>query len=96
MFTLAVAHTASARPSLMSLSSVGTVLIWSRCEGARGLEYRLIGSAIGEASTWDGLRFTGRHWWGNIITRRIVSSLLLAMLARGTRQGDFRRPTSIR
>lgn len=46
-------------------SSVGTILIWSRCEGFDGLEYRLIGSAIGDAFNMNGLRYTGRHWWGN-------------------------------
>ncbi len=48
-------------------SSVGTILIWSRCQGSSGLEYRLIGSAIGDGFNMDGLRFTGRHWWGNVI-----------------------------
>ena len=48
-------------------SSVGTILIWSRCEGPSGLEHRLIGSAIGDGFNMDGLRFTGRHWWGNVI-----------------------------
>lgn len=48
-------------------SSVGTVLIWSRCEGAQGLEHRMIGAAIGDGFNMDGLRFTGRHWWGNAI-----------------------------
>jgi hypothetical protein len=50
-------------------SSVGTVLFWSRCEGSRGLEYRLIGSAIGDGFNRDGRRFTGRHWWGNAIAQ---------------------------
>ena len=48
-------------------SSVGTILIWSRCEGSSGLEHRLIGSAIGDGFDRRGLRFTGRHWWGNVI-----------------------------
>lgn len=48
-------------------SSVGTILIWSRCKGSSGLEYRLIGSAIGDGFDRRGLRFTGRHWWGNVI-----------------------------
>jgi hypothetical protein len=48
-------------------SSVGTILIWSRCEGSSGLEHRLIGSAIGDGFNMEGLRFTGRHWWGNSI-----------------------------
>lgn len=48
-------------------SSVGTVLIWSRCEGSKGLEDRLIGSAIGDGFNMGGSRFTGRHWWGNAL-----------------------------
>ena len=48
-------------------SSVGTILIWSRCQGSSGLEYRLIGSAIGDGFNMNGRRFTGRHWWGNAI-----------------------------
>src|SRR6185437_5670060 len=49
------------------ISSVGTVLIWSRCEGSSVLEHRLIGSAIGEGFNMGGMRFTGRHWWGNVV-----------------------------
>ncbi|HET9896505.1 MAG TPA: hypothetical protein VFQ44_16380 [Streptosporangiaceae bacterium] len=49
------------------VSGVGTVLIWSRCEGSSGLEHRLIGSAIGDGFNMNGQRFTGRHWWGNAI-----------------------------
>lgn len=49
------------------VSSVGTVLIWSRCEGGLGQEHRLIGSAIGDGFNQGGLRYTGRHWWGNAI-----------------------------
>ena len=48
-------------------SSVGTILIWSHCKGVSGLEHRLIGSAMGDGFDKDGLRFTGRHWWGNVI-----------------------------
>ena len=48
-------------------SSVGTILIWSRCKSSGGLEHRLIGSAIGDGFDMNGLRFTGRHWWGNLI-----------------------------
>ena len=50
------------------VSSVGTVLIWSRCEEARVLEHRLVGSAIGDGFNMNGFRFTGRHWWGEVIT----------------------------
>ncbi|MFJ2085216.1 hypothetical protein ACIOBK_22025 [Micromonospora chokoriensis] len=45
-------------------SSVGAVLIWSRCEGRNGLEHRLIGSAMSDGFDHDGHRYTGRHWWG--------------------------------
>jgi hypothetical protein len=49
------------------VSSVGTILISSRCEGPRGVEQRLIGSAIGDGFDKAGYRYTGRHWWGNAI-----------------------------
>ncbi|WP_156657609.1 hypothetical protein [Mycobacterium kyorinense] len=49
------------------VSSVGAILISSRCEGSRGVEQRLIGSAIGDGFEMDGYRYTGRHWWGNAI-----------------------------
>lgn len=45
-------------------SSVGTVLIWSQCQTRDGTEQRFIGSALGEAFDMDGVRYTGRHWWG--------------------------------
>ena len=64
------------------LSSVGTVLIWSRCEGVSGQEDRLIGSAIGEAFNMDGSRYTGRHWWGNVITTENRVEPVVGSLAR--------------
>jgi hypothetical protein len=69
-------------------SSVGTVLIWSRCEGSSGLEHRLIGSAIGEGFNLRGLRFTGRHWWGNAI----ASEDRCRLLGRRARRGCVRDP----
>lgn len=48
-------------------SSVGTILIWSHCEGPHGLEHRLIGTAIGDGYDWQGCRYTGRHWWGAVV-----------------------------
>lgn len=53
------------------ISSVGTVLIWSRCQEKDGLEHRLIGSAMGEAFNFRGLRYTGRHWWGINLENRV-------------------------
>lgn len=49
------------------VSSVGTVIIASRCEGSDGLEHRLIGSTIGDGFDMNGYRYTGRHWWGNVV-----------------------------
>ncbi|MGZ8178877.1 hypothetical protein ACXVUM_13190 [Williamsia sp. SKLECPSW1] len=46
-------------------SRVGTILLWTRCQGAHGLEYRLIGSAVGDGYSDGDLRYTGRHWWGD-------------------------------
>lgn len=45
-------------------SGVGTVLIWSRIQGDKGIESRLIGSAIGSSFEMNSKRYTGRHWWG--------------------------------
>lgn len=67
---------------MYTLSSVGTVLIWSRCEGASGQEDRLIGSATGEAFNKDGCRYTGRHWWGNVITTENRVEPAVGSLAR--------------
>lgn len=49
------------------ISGVSTVLIWSRCRTPDGLEHRLIGSAMGDAFDHDGLSYTGRSWWGNVV-----------------------------
>lgn len=49
------------------ISRVSTVLVWSRCRTQRGLEHRLIGSAMGEAFDDEGLSYTGRSWWGNVV-----------------------------
>ena len=67
---------------LYMLSSVSTVLIWSHCEGASGQEDRLIGSATGEAYNKDGCRYTGRHWWGNVITTENRVEPVIGSLAR--------------
>lgn len=53
------------------VSSVATVVFWTRCRTEAGLEDRLIVSAIGEAFDLDGYRYTGRHWWGEWSSDRI-------------------------
>lgn len=46
------------------VSEPGTLLIWSRSREDDGLEDRLIGSAVGYPFDRQGVRYTGRHWWG--------------------------------
>lgn len=47
-------------------SGVGTVLIWSRTEHEGMPQHRLIASAFGPSFEKDGMRYTGRHWWGEV------------------------------
>ncbi|GAA1979973.1 hypothetical protein GCM10009817_20810 [Terrabacter lapilli] len=47
-------------------SGVGTVLLWSRTEHEGAPQHRLIASAFGPSFEKDGLRYTGRHWWGEV------------------------------
>ncbi|WP_409057899.1 hypothetical protein [Streptomyces sp. SYP-A7185] len=53
------------------LSSLGTVLVHTRCRNDRGeLETRLIGCALWHSyrdrdARGDECRYTGRHWWGD-------------------------------
>jgi len=53
------------------VSAISTVVLWTRCRTERGLEHRLIVSAMGEAFDRDDYRYTGRHWWGERIEDRI-------------------------
>jgi hypothetical protein len=53
-------------------SRSGAVLFWTRTHDERGeLEERLIGSAIGSSFNANGLRHTGRHWWGRRVDGRV-------------------------
>lgn len=70
-------------------SSVSTILIWSRCEGVSGLEDRLIGSAMGDAFNEGGLRYTGRHWWGNVISTENRVEPIVGSLARELGEAAF-------
>jgi hypothetical protein len=52
------------KSSLFRLSRCSTILIHTCIEGCGASEQRLIGMAMGSAFNHNGLRFTGRHWWG--------------------------------
>ena len=46
-------------------SSLGTIVIWSRAlDAENGQEHRFIASCIGRSFEMDGIRYTGRQWWG--------------------------------
>lgn len=45
-------------------SRARTVVVDTLCEGASGLERRLIAIGLGANYTEDGIAHTGRHWWG--------------------------------
>jgi hypothetical protein len=52
------------KSSLFKISRCQTIIVHSAVAVGYGLEHRLIGNALGAAFDYDGLRFTGRHWWG--------------------------------
>ncbi len=45
-------------------SSTRTVLVHTRCQYNGRLESRFIAAALGVPFTENGVRYTGRHWWG--------------------------------
>lgn len=45
-------------------SESSTVVIWTSCDVEGHLEQRLIASAMGRGFSEDGVKHTGRHWWG--------------------------------
>ena len=48
-------------------SRARTIVVDTLCETGSGLERRLIGAALGANYARNGLNFTGRHWWGEIV-----------------------------
>ncbi|MET8008140.1 hypothetical protein [Nonomuraea glycinis] len=52
---------------LFTTSSIGTILVRTRCRWQGLLQTRLIAAALGTGFQRDGRVYTGRHWWGPII-----------------------------
>ena len=52
------------RTVLTNASEHSTILVYSRFKGAKGIQSRFMGMAIGQSFTERGKRFTGRHWFG--------------------------------
>ncbi|EAP98553.1 hypothetical protein JNB_00255 [Janibacter sp. HTCC2649] len=72
-------------------SELGTVLFWSRTRTEGGLQHRIIGSAFGSSYDMDGLRYTGRHWWGVIPDDGIRVEPLVGESARVLGENLFER-----
>ena len=68
------------KSSLFKMSKCNTILIHTLTENKKTLEHRLIGYSLGSQFDFQGKRFTGRHWWGNKITKENNSESLLPFL----------------
>lgn len=53
--------------ALYTSSSIGTILVRTRCRWGGRLQTRLIGAALGFGFHKEGKGHTGRHWWGDIV-----------------------------
>jgi hypothetical protein len=52
------------KSSFFSASRTASVLVHTRCEVGDRHESRLVGIALGHSHTFEGVNYTGRHWWG--------------------------------
>lgn len=52
-------------------SHARSVIVATRTGAGNGTQHRFIASAIGQHWAREGLRFTGRHWWGRMSDERI-------------------------
>ena len=50
-----------------STSTAGAILVDTRCRHDEGSPRRMMGAALGRSfTTADDVRYTGRHWWGQV------------------------------
>jgi len=63
------------KTALYGMSACGTIIVdtLTTAEGAE--ERRLIGCHVGHTYDSDGVRYTGRHWWGQAAEDRLVEPL---------------------
>lgn len=52
--------------SLYQISRCNTVMVSTVCRFNGEIQRRLIGTALGHSFSTNGLKFTGRHWWGQV------------------------------
>lgn len=61
------------KTATFEVSHAHSVVYWSVCEDNAGeLEHRLVASALHEPYDEAGTRFTGAHWWGDVIEEDTV------------------------
>jgi hypothetical protein len=82
------------------VSSVSTIVLWTRCRTEAGFEDRLIVSTMGDAFDHAGFRYTGRHWWGERVAGRVLPVVgyrarSLGQLLFGSSFADHETGTSI-
>jgi len=49
------------------VSGPRTIIAYTRCRVAKGIESRFIAAALGRSYIEQGVRYTGRHWWGVLV-----------------------------
>lgn len=55
------------KTAAFEVSNAHSVVYWSRCRGTDGrIEHRLIASSLHEPYQFNGARYTGAHWWGEL------------------------------
>ena len=53
--------------ALFTTSTIGTILVRTRCRWQDRLQSRLIAASLGTTFQLDRRAYTGRHWWGRVL-----------------------------
>lgn len=53
--------------ALFTTSTIGTILVRTRCRWQDRLQSRLIAASLGSKFQRNGRAYTGRHWWGRVV-----------------------------
>ncbi|GGW83797.1 hypothetical protein [Streptomyces galilaeus] len=53
--------------ALFTTSSIGTILVRTRCRWQGRLQSRLIAASLSSKFQRNGRVYTGRHWWGHVV-----------------------------
>jgi hypothetical protein len=83
---------------LFTTSTVGVILVRSRCMWRGRPQTRLIGVALGHSFRADGIPYTGRHWWGRLADDNVLDPLLddeAELVARQLGLPDYDAPDAL-